>query len=74
MQRCWWLISFIALLFISHNNLYSQIDNWLDYSLDCDVYGCKGSKVIDLRHITNGVYYLIINGDVTKTKRFVIVK
>lgn len=42
--------------------------------MDVEILGCKGSKVIDLRHITNGVYYLIINGDVTKTKKFVIVK
>lgn len=59
MQRCWWLISFIALLFISHNNLYSQIDNWLDYSLDCDVYNNEpetsyGDEIYDSR---NGCIY-----------------
>ena len=38
MKRLWSLISFIILLFISSNNLYSQIDDWLDYSLDCYDY------------------------------------
>lgn len=59
MQRFWWLISFILLLFVSHNNLYSQIDNWLDYSLDCDVYNNEpatsyGDEIYDSR---NGCSY-----------------
>lgn len=35
MKRFYYWISPIVLVFLLSNTAYSQIDNWLDYSLDC---------------------------------------
>ena len=57
MKKFYYLISFIVVLFISSNNVYSQIDDWIDYSLDCDdFYDIPDTSVKDVIYDSRNGY------------------